>query len=188
MTVKQNCDFMPDEASTSKIISIRGVNSDVYDQFAVKVKELDMNIGDAITQMMNGVLSDFDDVFPHISSEKLRGLAPLAKSVVQHQRELKVTKRDLEEAGERFDFMHISNLTFAEDVDRETFEKYVHSVMHCGTVYVPKILPRLKMFSKIQHCKQIIFYPENEGSPSGSSSFSSTETATFSSEESEEDY
>ena len=147
--------YMSDEV---KNISIRGVNSDVYEQFSNKIKVHEMTIGDAISKMMGDVVADFDETFPEISAASLRAIAGLRKGSIQHQGRVSVSKKDLVDADMRFYFQHIKVLEFEDDVDLETFEKYVGGIQHVTSVRIPAILPKLKLLAYIQFCKEIEVY------------------------------
>lgn len=145
-----------------KNISIRGVNADVYDLFSDKVKNLELNIGQALTKLMEDVIADFDETFPEVSSESFKTLAKLKKGNIQHQRKLSISKNDLVSADMRFYFQHIDHLEFAADVDLETFEKFVGGIQHVDNVRLPNIMPRLKVLAFVQHCHNVEVYDVQE--------------------------
>jgi hypothetical protein len=146
-------DPIPDDY---KKITIRGINSNVYDEFTNKVKTLDMNIGDALTKMMADVIKDFDEALPSISAKSLRSMK---KHSISHHKKLSISRADLEVENSRFSFSHITRLKFGPDVTQEVFEKHVSSVSHCRNVILPNIFPKLVAYSMLNFCETIEFYP-----------------------------
>ncbi|MHA2249753.1 MAG: hypothetical protein ACXAD7_05295 [Candidatus Kariarchaeaceae archaeon] len=140
---------------TMKNITIRGIDAEVYDDFSKKIKSIDMNIGNAISRMMKDILSDFDETFPAISAKTVRRMKKLD---INHHGDLHISKEDLEEADAKINFNHIRNLEFAPDITKEIFETYVGGIYHCTHIRMPKVLPRLVLFSKVHFCKDLEFY------------------------------
>jgi hypothetical protein len=151
--------------SKLKNVTIRGIDSEVYDQFSYKIKNLRMNLGDAITKMMNDILVDLNDSLDHLPALRARTTFDrfkLKRIRINHFDQLKVGRADLEESDKMVEFSHIDRLTFLPDVTREVFSKYVQGVSHCGTVRVPSIFPKLIMYSKLQFCDRIDVYEVEE--------------------------
>ncbi|WP_371804901.1 hypothetical protein [Candidatus Lokiarchaeum ossiferum] len=148
-------DFFNEE--NLKSISIRGVKADVYEQFVNKTKKLDMNIGKAITKLMQDVVSTFEEEFPQISAESLRSANKVPLSIVGHM-DLSISKEDLEEPGEQISFIGIQNLSFSPNVDKDTYLKCINKIVGCRGIRIPNILPKLVLLSKIVDCKNIEIY------------------------------
>ena len=144
---------------TMKNITIRGIDAEVYEDFTKNIKSIDMNIGEAISRMMKDVLSDFDETFPALSAKTVRRMKKLS---INHHRDLRITKEDLEEAGAKISFNHIKNLEFAPDITKEIFESYVSGIHHCDHIRMPKVLPKLILFSKVHYCRDLEFYEEED--------------------------
>lgn len=158
-----------------KNITIRGIDSDTYEDFSSKVKSLNKNIGDAVTQMMKDILVDFDDVFPTLSSkESLRKLKSNAQIISHHER-LSISKADFEAAKVPFAFRHIENLIIEPDVDLETFNKFVVQIQHCHRVKIPEIQPKLILLSKIRFCDHVEVYSISDRDDSSSSEYNAYE-------------
>jgi hypothetical protein len=157
-----------EEISKLKNVTIRGIDSDIYDQFSHKIKNLRMNLGDAITKMMKDIIVDLDESLDDLPALRIRTTFnnfALERLSINHYDRLKIGRADLEEANAKVSFSHIEKLTFLPDVTREIFTRYVQSVTHCGIVRVPSIFPKLIMYSKLQFCDKIEVYDvENEDS------------------------
>jgi len=141
-----------------KHISIRGVNAATFDEFSNRIRRMDITLGEALSSMMEQVLKDFDETFPELSAENLRSLADMKSGVIQHHSHLIITQKDLLDAHTRFVIQHVKELVFDEDVDAATFQKYIIQIQHCGTVKIPRVLPRLKILSYISHGGEIVQY------------------------------
>lgn len=141
-----------------KSVTIRGVNSEIYEQFAKKMKISEMNIGDALSKMMTDVMADFDEVFPDLSSESLRDQIPLKRISINHHDELSISRKDLEDSNARISFNNIDLLTFEKDVSRDDFIKFVRSINHCDEVKLPSVLPKLIALSLMNSCENVEMY------------------------------
>jgi hypothetical protein len=149
--------FSENKIGPVKSISIRGVNAEIYDQFANKIKTLDITIGDAISKLMKDVNASFDKEFPEISAKSLK-LLTLGKLSISHHRDLVIAKKDLLETERAINFTHCTNLRFEPDIDKATFLEHVKGIMHCKGVQIPKVLPKLLLLSRIRFCNEVEFY------------------------------
>ncbi|MFX0062469.1 MAG: hypothetical protein ACFFC7_09810 [Candidatus Hermodarchaeota archaeon] len=145
-------------SSGEKNVTIRGIDSRVYDEFSHAIKSLGITLGEAISRMMGDVLKDFNGKFPELSSRFFRNGAQLPTASISGHGILSVNKKDLIEANARFSFSHIDQLTFEPDVTPETFTRHVRSIDHCDQVKIPSILPKLLVYSKIRRCESIEIY------------------------------
>jgi len=155
----------PDENKSSKTVTIRGVDGQIYDEFSQVIQSSGMTMGDAMSKMMRDVSRDFDEVFPKLSAMNLKYMMKKDKISVEHFDNLSVSLKDLEETDKRVRFQHIRSLTIEEDITIEAFETYVARIEHCGTVRISEVLPKLLIYSKIAHCDQIEIYPLVHGDP-----------------------
>ncbi|MFX1508529.1 MAG: hypothetical protein ACFFDC_20805 [Promethearchaeota archaeon] len=147
--------------SKLKNVTIRGIDSDIYDQFSHKIRNLRMNLGDAISKMMKDIIVDLDESLEDLPALRVRTTFnnfALERLSINHYDRLKIGRSDLEEANAKVSFAHIDKLTFLPDVTREVFTRYIASVSHCGTVRMPSIFPKLIMYSKLQFCDRIEVY------------------------------
>ena len=154
---------LPDESRSSKTVTIRGVDGQIYEEFSQVIQSSGMTMGDAISKMMRDVSGDFDEVFPKLSAMSLKYMVRKDKITVEHFDTLSVSLKDLEETDKRVRFQHIRTLTIEPDITIEAFETYISRIEHCELVRVPNVLPKLLIYSKISHCNQIEIYPLNQG-------------------------
>ena len=147
---------------TLKTITVRGIDSNIYDQFSKTIQSAEMNIGSAINKMMYDVMKDFDEVFPDLSAENLRSEVKKSKISITGSNFLSINKDDLISADKRVSFSHIEHLRFEADITKEIFIEYVRSVNHCDFVEVPSILPKLIVLSRINHSNKVEIYKVEE--------------------------
>ncbi|MFW9853674.1 MAG: hypothetical protein ACFFFG_01345 [Candidatus Thorarchaeota archaeon] len=144
-----------------KNVTIRGVDSDIYENFSNKIKMLDMTIGDAITKMMRDIAANLDETFTDLdlkSPLSSRALIGLEKVTVSHHKKLEINAKDLVDANSQISFAHINSLRIGADVTKNLFMRYIRNISHCKEVKLPGILPKLLLLSKISFCGNIEMY------------------------------
>jgi len=149
-----------------KDITIRGVNSDLYDRAA----EIARRTGKTIGEIINESLALFLDLTEGLrtgiqpivegakeAGRKLEtGLSATVPVMIASLDELEVTKADLEQFGKRVVFQNIGRLVFADDVDQETFDRYVALIRNCDEVRVPKGISKLLVLSKCRDVDRLV--------------------------------
>lgn len=140
-----------------KMISIRGVNAELYAEFVDKIKSLDLNVGDAFSKLMLDVIKTWDNTFPEFSEHSLR-LKSLKPLRIQNHDDLTISRMDLIESGRRVIFRNCQNLHFEPDIDKITFQTYIVGIQYCNHVKIPKILPKLLLLSLTRGCENLEFY------------------------------
>ena len=89
--------------------------------------------------------------------EYLQRLCSTEGVLICNRQEVIVSKTDLMELGMPVSFHRIERLIFGDDVDFETFKKYIGFISHCKYVEVPKSIPRLYTYSlKFRHCTEVV--------------------------------
>ena len=89
--------------------------------------------------------------------EYLQRLCSTEGVLICNRQEVIVSKTDLMELGMPVSFHRIERLIFKDDVDFESFRKYVGFISHCKYVEVPKSIPRLYTYSsKFRHCTEVV--------------------------------
>lgn len=141
---------------SKKIITIRSIDTEIYKKFAEKIKTLNINMGEAMTKMMIGVLENTNQELGESASISLR--EDMQSISVTEQSKLVISKKDLLELENSFFFTNIQYLKFDSDIDSETFMKKVIAIRACQRVIIPNFLPRLKLLSKIKYCQNVEFY------------------------------
>ena len=142
----------------AKSITIRGVDLELYENFTTKLKEYNMNVGEAFSQMMDDVLKNFDEIFnestAHDYVEQQRRLPRL--TIESHQ-ELAISAKDLIDTKSKVSFREITSLKFDESVTKEIFLKHVRDIRRCGLVQFGKEFPRLIALAYCEDCDNVEF-------------------------------
>ncbi|RLE57833.1 MAG: hypothetical protein DRJ40_01070 [Thermoprotei archaeon] len=160
------------ERSEKKVLSVRGVDEVTYREFVATAKELGKTVGQALTEAMRLYLLFAKSASTALSSlaNNINALKKLTKNAlsaasegfrevipetISNIDELEVGKADLEALGKRVTFNNIKRLIFREDVDRETFEKYVVSISNIDELVIPSTLPRLLVLARCCNVKKL---------------------------------
>lgn len=131
-----------------KRVTIRGVDSKLYDQVIDHTTSSGFSMGDLLNHVIQyAIRGDRSKRF--IRQHRYR-MHPPKKSefkleIIENQDELTVTKEDLISAGPNtvYAFFGITNLTFSSDVDSETLLNHVISISRCSNVIMGKNIPKL---------------------------------------------
>ncbi len=149
-----------------KDITIRGINSDLYDKAAEIARRTGKTIGDVINESLKLFLDLTEglrtSLQPIVNGAKEAGkmleasMSTLAPVMVAGLDELEISKEDLEQFGKRVIFSDIKKLYFADDVDSETLEKYVAMIRDCDEVRVPKGVSKLLVLSRCRDIGKLV--------------------------------
>jgi len=120
-------------------VTIRDVDDETYDEFSAEARRQGKSIGTLATEAMRA----------YIRAQKTSE----SEHTISGLEELSVSKKDLEEGGIRVDFFEIGKLIFEDDVDIDTFEKFVESIFECDEVDLPGQLPKMRALIKCRECK-----------------------------------
>ncbi len=152
--------------SKRKDITIRGINSDLYDKAAEVARRTGKTIGDIVNESLKLFLDLTEglrtNLQPIVSGAKEAsrmieaGISTLAPVMITGLDELEVSKEDLEQFGKRVIFSDIDKLYFTDDVDSETLEKYVAMIRNCEEVRVPKNISKLLVLSRCRDVGKLV--------------------------------
>ena len=121
-------------------VTIRGIEDDVYSAFSAEARKRGVPIGELVTQVMRIFLEESLD----------------RSYVVDSVDELDLTKAELESVGRPVVFQGLRTLTIADDVDWETFDKYVDQIRNSRTVIIPNTLTKLQVLTKCRKVKDLL--------------------------------
>lgn len=138
-----------------KNVTIRGLDADVYRDFASLSKSLGKNIGEVVTSLMDSFLAEQGAT--RTFSFKAGGRTE-EELLIEDMDYLKITNKDLVTSKRKVRFDEIKELVFSEDVEFSAFDKFVVQISDCDTVRFPETLPKLLAISKCKDCENIEFY------------------------------
>ena len=131
-----------------KRVTIRGVDSKLYDQVIDHTKSSGFSMGDLLTHVIQFATKG-DRSKRFIRRHRYR-MHPPKKSdfkleIIENQEELPVSKEDLTTAGPNtvYAFLGIANLSFSDDIDSETLLNHVIFIQSCANVDMGKNIPKL---------------------------------------------
>ncbi|MHA1205100.1 MAG: hypothetical protein ACTSRR_10910 [Candidatus Heimdallarchaeaceae archaeon] len=128
-----------------KDVTIRNVDSELYDQFSTYAKKEGLTTG----QLFNILFAGFIDqnISPFRSARKR--FHPIKRherpEVISDIEELTITRKDLEvlKGKKTFFFIRINNLVFSEDVDGKLLSETIHAIRKCKNVKFKGDVPKL---------------------------------------------
>jgi len=127
------------------VTAIRGLETELYNKILAKAKETGKNVSDLMNNAMRSYLN------------QVQGTSTVFGENMDN---VTVTKKDLTELG-KVAFKKVTNLKFAKDVDKETFENNVLSIEDCEHVQVPEPL-YLDAMKKAKGCLNVLRYSVEE--------------------------
>ena len=149
-----------------KDVTIRGVDAFLYN----KAAEIAKKTGKTMGEVVNEALRLFIDITEGLRagmqpiSEGLREagrrvdytLSSISPTVISDVEELEVSKEDLEQFGRRVIFQNVRRLVFQDDIDAETFERYVALIRECEEVRPPKGVSKLLVLSRCRKVGRLV--------------------------------
>ena len=141
-----------------KNITIRGVDTEIYDNFTSKIRDYNMNVGDAFNKMIEDVLKNFDEVFNEISiHDYIEQQRRLPRISIDAHEELTISAEDLKATKSRVSFGKIGLLKFDDSVTKEIFLFHVRSIYRCSVVKFSKNFPKLIALAYCNECDNVEF-------------------------------
>ena len=142
-----------------KNITIRGVDLEAYNEFSNKLKDFNMNVGDAFNRIIGDVMQDFDQVFSEKTSQNYYAKKKkLPKLSISSHDELSISSEDLTQTKSAVSFSRIGQLKFEDSLTKEEFLTHIKYISNCGLVMFPKTIPKLLALAHCEHCEEIKFY------------------------------
>ena len=146
--------------SEKKVVSIRGIDEDLYRRATVFARETGKTIGEIINESLRLLLSLADFSSKSISvllSELKEGLieSGLMSVIIKNLDEVSLNERDLKESDRPIVLTNIGRVFIENNVPFELFDKKIQAVISCGELNVPRNYPKVKVLSKCYYVKKI---------------------------------
>jgi hypothetical protein len=139
----------PSSKDKLKDITIRNVSIQLYDEFVSNAKNNGKTTGEYFSAILAHAITFFD------ISETISSVVDKEVLVVREEKELFVSKKDLEVLGERGLIIYgIPKIKFAKDIGQELFLKTIIRIIKCDQVILPANIPRLIVLSRAIQCKE----------------------------------
>lgn len=123
-------------------VTIRGIEDETYSEFSAEARRQNKSIGEITTEAMRSYL---EKLYP--AKEKIH--------TISYVEELRLSKLDLEEFAKPIVLSYIEHLIVEDDVDLDTFERYISRIEYCEHIEVPRHFPKLYTYSKCRHCERV---------------------------------
>jgi|GEM_PF-592513 len=145
---------MDDEKENKDIISIRGVNKDLYQKLSAYAKEAGMNIGEVINNAMAAFLATIEGIRT-TSRELIEGIQKGMNIYIGDIDELKVEARDLEEVENPVILRNIKKLEISEDIDQELFNRKIKRIVNVDELVIHDKLSKFQVLARSFRIKRL---------------------------------
>lgn len=149
-----------------KDVTIRGVDAFLYSRAAEIAKRTGKTMGEVInealklfidlTEGLRGGLEPVTEGLREAGRKVDYTFSMLNPTVISDLEELEVSREDLVQLGRKVIFQRVKRLTFADDVDAETFERYVALIRECDEIKPPKGVSKLLVLSKCRGVGKLV--------------------------------
>ncbi len=134
------------EKIVRKTISIKGVSADLYNRIQKISNETGKTIGQVTDEAYKSFVGSVNNA-RNISQGFLNGIKEGSSRFIENIKELEITGADLKEINRKIIFKNIDVLTL-KDIDNDTFDKYVNSIVMVKNIIIPKTLSKAKVILK----------------------------------------
>lgn len=155
----------------SEVVSIRGLDRDLYSRVVALAKELGKTTGELMNEAMRLylLLSGHSSTIMKNTSKTISGISGITKAfmeglkskevvTIKGLQEVRLSKEDLEKYGKKVMISTVAKVIFEPDIDAETFDKYIDSIISCTEVQVPDKIPKVLVYSKCKLVSRVVFY------------------------------
>ena len=146
--------------SEKKVVSIRGIDEDLYRRATVIARETGKTIGEIINESLRLLISIADFSSKSISvllSELREGLleSGLMSIIIKNLDEVSLSEKDLRESDRPIILTNIGKVFIEDNISFELFDNKIQAIISCGELNVPKNYPKIKVLSKCRYVKKI---------------------------------
>ncbi|MFB6470886.1 MAG: hypothetical protein TU36_006620 [Vulcanisaeta sp. AZ3] len=141
-----------EESSERKTVTIRGLNTDIYDRISRLARETGMTIGEIVNDALKRYTAALESVSRTIDNMIRAGDVIVISGISS----LTVAKTDLESLEKPVVFKDMDELVFADDVTNDLIKNKVAKIVNVNTVYVPNTVSTLLIASKSEFVKRIV--------------------------------
>lgn len=138
-----------------EIVSIRGVDRELYQQLSAFAKEAGKTIGEVINEAM-AIFISLKEGLTGAGERFVESMEKAVSTYIGNIDELSVSRDDLMDVKGNVVFRNIGRLLFAEDVDNDIFQGKVKRIINVNELVIPKHLSKLRVLSRSMHIKRIV--------------------------------
>lgn len=152
------------EEENKKTVTIRGVDSSLYEKAVVLARQTGKNVGEIINQALSAFLGAADKAAETLD-KFIAGARDVGKSfiegyedskknliIISNLDELVITKDEILQEGKSISFRNIRKLQL--NIDQESL-KYIDSIIGVDELVIPKGINKIALLSKCKFVKKI---------------------------------
>lgn len=149
-----------------KTITVRGVDKDLYERITNIARNSGKTVGEVINESIRTFLAfggkigekidESTQKVLYIGKSFIEGYKEAGKEliIISDLEELHLNKNEIMSAGKPISFRNIKKLVL-EDVDQDTINKYIDSIISVDEVVVPSSINKLTLLPKCKFVKKI---------------------------------
>ncbi len=140
------------KAETAKVITIRELDKELFEQFTSLTKIWGKNVGEIFSRILKNFLEiGSTSIFMPSFEDRLKKMGCTYLEVIENLEELTIKKQDLTSLpeGVKLYFYNIKKLIFSEDINTPTLLDYVYRINN-SSVIPPKNIQKLPYLSLLQ--------------------------------------
>jgi|Deesub1362B_J571_1020462.scaffolds.fasta_scaffold00005_27 predicted DNA-binding protein len=138
-----------------EVVSIRGVDKELYQQLSAFAKEVGKTVGEVINEAM-AIFISLKEGLSEAGGKFVEELEKTISTYIGNIDEISVSKEDLQDIKGSIIFRNIGKLIFTDDIDNELFQKKVKRIINVNELVIPKSLSKMKVLSKSMHIKKVV--------------------------------
>ncbi len=143
------------EEHKKDIITIRGINRELYNKAVSAARELGMSVGDFINRALSLFLSTVEGV-KATHEGFVEGVQRQLGLYVGDIEELDVSSDDLKSVTTAVTFRNIKKLRFDKSVDQELFNEKVRKLVNIDELIIHKGLSKFQVLSRALNVKRVV--------------------------------
>ncbi|MHA1124367.1 MAG: hypothetical protein ACTSO7_08920 [Candidatus Heimdallarchaeota archaeon] len=144
--------------SANKVVTIREVDRDLFEQFTSLTKTWRKNVGEIFSRVLENYLEiGSTNIFMPSFEERLKKMGCSYLEIIENLKELAIHKRDLTSLpkGVKLYFYNIKKLIFSEEINTSTLLDYVFRINN-SVVIPPKNILKLPYLSLLQNSSEYL--------------------------------
>jgi len=137
-----------------KIISIRGIDTRLYEELGKIARELGKTVGEMINEAITLfiTLKEGLGVMGEAITQELEKTKP---TIIGDIEELKLTAKDLEETKGKIIIKNVKKLELTEDITPQQINEKIRKIIKVDELIIPKTIPKTQILTKAIYIKKI---------------------------------
>ncbi len=141
--------------SDKENISVKGVQSSIYERVKQIARETGRTVGEITTESYKIFISAANETRA-AGQEFIKGVKEGQGTIIENISTIEINGEDLRNNGKTVILRNINNLIL-KDIKKEEFEKYVSSIINVKHLEVPKSIPKMLLLERSKFIDEIKF-------------------------------